>query len=471
MLDFADVLLAGLARDGGLYVPEAWPALCPTAGDAADAPYADVAVEVMWPFVEGRPRPRRARRHGRRGLRHLRPPRRVPAASSSATGSGCSSCSTGRRWRSRTSPCSSSAGCSTTSCARGASGSPSSVATSGDTGSAAIEACVGPRPPRHRHPAPGRPGVSDVQRRQMTTVDAPNVHNVAVEGTFDDCQDLVKALFADDAVPRRASRLSAMNSINWARVMAQIVYYVTGRGRGRAGRARCAFAVPTGNFGNVFAGWVRPAHGRAHRAARRRHQPQRHPHPLGRRPARWSPSEVVPDAQPEHGHPGVVATSSACCSSCSAATARRTAELMRRFRPRLGVGRGAAGDRDVFAAARLDDDETLRGHRRPVGDRTGYLVDPHTAVGLGAAARLAPRPGPCPIVCLATAHPAKFPDAVEEATGVAPRAARAPGRPVRPARALRRRRQRPRRGAGARSAASPLIALTPVDAREAGERR
>ena len=93
--------------------------------------------------------------------------------------------------------------------------------------------------------------VSDVQRRQMTTVDAPNVHNVAIEGTFDDCQDLVKALFADAAF-RDAVRLSAMNSINWARVMAQIVYYVTTVAR----LGRCSFAVPSGNFGNIFSGWI-----------------------------------------------------------------------------------------------------------------------------------------------------------------------------------------------------------------------
>ena len=123
------------------------------------------------------------------------------------------------------------------------------VATSGDTGSAAIEACVG----RSSldivvlHPA-GR--VSDVQRRQMTTVDAPNVHNVAIEGTFDDCQDLVKALFADAAL-REEAQLGAMNSINWGRVLAQIPYYA------RAAQlvGACDVVVPTGNFGNILAGW------------------------------------------------------------------------------------------------------------------------------------------------------------------------------------------------------------------------
>ena len=124
------------------------------------------------------------------------------------------------------------------------------VATSGDTGSAAIAACAG----RSTldivvlHPA-GR--VSDVQRRQMTTVDAHNVVNVAVEGTFDDCQDLVKALFADASLRERL-RLSAMNSINWARIAAQIPYYVAAA----AAVGPCRVAVPSGNFGNILAGWI-----------------------------------------------------------------------------------------------------------------------------------------------------------------------------------------------------------------------
>ena len=163
------------------------------------------------------------------------------------------------------------------------------VATSGDTGSAAIEACVG----RDTldivvlHPA-GR--VSDVQRRQMTTVDAPNVHNVAVEGTFDDCQDLVKALFADDAF-RDEVRLSAD----------ELDQLGPGDGPGRLLRhdaaarlGRCSFAVPTGNFGNILAGWVAEQMGAADRAARHRLQPQRHPHPLGRPTARWWPRRSCP---------------------------------------------------------------------------------------------------------------------------------------------------------------------------------
>ena len=179
--------------------------------------------------------------------------------------------------------------------------------------------------------------MSDVQRRQMTTVDAPNVHNVAVEGTFDDCQDLVKALFADVAF-RDDVRLSAMNSINWARVMAQIVYYVTAAARSSAARAG-RFAVPTGNFGNVFAGWVARADGRCRSTSSSSARTATTSSPAG------SPTGALDAAArscPRSARAWTSRcrrTSSGCCSSCSAATARATAELLDRFRRGVGVGR------------------------------------------------------------------------------------------------------------------------------------
>ena len=287
------------------------------------------------------------------------------------------------------------------------------VATSGDTGSAAIAACVG-RPTLDivvLHPA-GR--VSDVQRRQMTTVDAPNVHNVAVEGTFDDCQDLVKALFADAALRDRVG-LSAMNSINWARVAAQIVYYVAAAAAG----GPCDVAVPDRQLRQRPRRLDRPAGRGPDRAPGHRLQPQRHPHPVGRHRRRWRRLGVVPDAQPQHGHPGVV---------------QPRAPAVRAARPRRGGHRRADGPlpgrrarsrrpRDpTFVAASLDDAATLA----VIADlyhRTGYLADPHTAVGIGAARRCRagdPDAAERPVVCMATAHPAKFPDAVEQATGVRP---------------------------------------------------
>ncbi len=288
------------------------------------------------------------------------------------------------------------------------------VATSGDTGSAAIEGCRG----RSSldivvlHPA-GR--VSDVQRRQMTTVDEPNVHNVALDGTFDDCQDLVKALFADVAFRDRVG-LSAMNSINWARVMAQIVYYVTAqRTLGRS----TAFAVPTGNFGNILAGWV----------ARRTGVPIAQLVMGSNRNdilTRWVASGVMETSEV---HPTISPSMDIQVSSnverllfeLFGRDGVAVAELMSRFRDSGRVDVGAerlAAIAEVFDAASFDDDAT-RAEIRRTYESTGVLVDPHTAVGL-AAARDRRRDPSLPMVALATAHPAKFPDAVEAATGVRP---------------------------------------------------
>jgi threonine synthase len=281
------------------------------------------------------------------------------------------------------------------------------VATSGDTGSAAIEACVG----RSTldivvlHPE-GR--VSDVQRRQMTTVDAPNVHNVAIEGTFDDCQDLLKACFADVAFRERV-QLSAMNSINWARVMAQVVYYVTAS----AQLGRCSFTVPSGNFGNIFSGWI----------AERMGVPVDQLVIGSNRNdilARWATDgslvaqEVVPTLSPSMDIQ-VSSNHERLLFELLGRDGARTAELLGRFR---GVGSVEAPQDPRFEAASLDDDATLA-VIRDVHDRTGMLVDPHTAVGIGAA-RAVRRDPDVPMVCLATAHPAKFPDAVERATGIRP---------------------------------------------------
>jgi threonine synthase len=281
------------------------------------------------------------------------------------------------------------------------------VATSGDTGSAAIAACVG----RANldivvlHPA-GR--VSDVQRKQMTTVGEPNVHNLAIEGTFDDCQDLVKAMFADEGF-RDELQLGAMNSINWGRVVAQITYYVTGQA---AVGQPCAFAVPTGNFGNVLAGWYAQQMGR----------------PIERLIigsntndilARWVETgalvagDVVPTWSPSMDIQ-VSSNLERLLFELLHRDGLRTAELMTRFRE---LGSVEAPRDSTFSAATIDDAATID-VIRDTYQRYGYLIDPHTAVGVGAA-RAAGRPGER-IVCLSTAHPAKFPDAVRRATGVDP---------------------------------------------------
>ncbi len=279
------------------------------------------------------------------------------------------------------------------------------VATSGDTGSAAIAACLG----RGTldvvvlHPA-GR--VSDVQRRQMTTVDAPNVHNLAVEGTFDDCQDLVKALFADEAF-RAELALGAMNSINWGRILAQIPYYLWVGAR----LGPCVVVVPTGNFGNILAGWYARALGapveRLVMATNRNDIL-----------ARWAGTgvlrteAVVPTLSPAMDIQ-VSSNHERLLFDLLGRDGAATAELIGRFR-RTGSAE-APSPPDVFAAVRVDDDATLA-EMGAMHRHHGRLVDPHTAVGLRAAAMLGDTG--LPVVCLATAHPAKFPDAVERATGI-----------------------------------------------------
>lgn len=290
------------------------------------------------------------------------------------------------------------------------------VATSGDTGSAAIEACRG----RDRvdivvlHPA-GR--VSEVQRRQMTTVLEPNVRNVAVDGTFDDCQDLVKASFADVGL-RTELRLSAMNSINWARVMSQVVYYVTSAAA-VAPEGPVSFSVPTGNFGNVLAGWV---------AAQGGLDVERFVVGSNRNDilTRWIASGVM---EMQGVEPSLSPSMDIQVSSNverylwelygrnGAVVAEAMAELRSTGRFDIGEARRTRLQ-GTFSGVRVDDDATLAEIRR-VRDETGLLVDPHTAIAL-AAARAVPNPDGVPRICLATAHPAKFPDAVEAATGIRP---------------------------------------------------
>ena len=289
------------------------------------------------------------------------------------------------------------------------------AATSGDTGSAAMEAVAG----RDRldivvlHPA-GR--TSEVQRRQMTTLDAPNVHAVAVDGTFDDCQDLVKAMFADEPF-RRDMRLAAVNSINWARVMAQTVYYVWAAELLAEDRP-VTFCVPTGNFGNVLAG----------------HYARRMGLPTERLLIASNTNDILSrlvETGELAAHTVVPTLSPSMDIQISSNLERlvfelfdgdgaATAGLLARFR---AEGRASLSPgqherlRAGFCGDRLDDAETLEVMARVHAD-TGMFVDPHTAVGIGVARRCR-RPGEV-MVTLGTAHPAKFPEAVARATGRAP---------------------------------------------------
>ena len=291
------------------------------------------------------------------------------------------------------------------------------AATSGDTGSAAIEAFAN----RERidivvlHP---HERTSLVQRRQMTTVHAANVANIAIEGSFDDCQDLLKALFAD-APFRDEVRLSAVNSINWARIAAQIPYYAASALDLGAPDRDVAFSVPTGNFGNVLAGW----------AARRMGLPvarlivgSNRNDILARflKDNDMSMAPVEPSLSPSMDIQ-VSSNFERLLFELLDRDPVRTAATMIDFR---ATGRMTVAEpvwrraRAVFHGFRLDDAGTEAEIRR-LHLATGYLADPHTAIGV-AAARAHPPGHGIPTVAMATAHPAKFPDAMERATGVRP---------------------------------------------------
>ncbi|WP_419928412.1 threonine synthase [Candidatus Poriferisocius sp.] len=413
VLDFGDVLLAGLAADGGLYVPDRWPELSVEAlsGHPGRGDYADLAAEVMWPFVDGaytRDRFDELVRDAYAGFDH---PDVVPMVE---LGDGLWLMElfhgptlafkdialqlVGRLFDEELS--------------RRSERVTIVGATSGDTGAAAIEAV------RDReniqivilHPH-GR--VSEMQRRQMTTVDSANVHNVAIEGTFDDCQDLVKAMFGD-AEFRAKQRLSAVNSINWARVMAQTVYYVAAATR--YGLERVSFSVPTGNFGNVLAGHVARQMGLPvdrFIVASNRNDILTQFFTTGS----MAISEVHPTMSPSMDIQ-VSSNLERLLFELLDRDGIRTAKLLEDFRatgemridPRISVELN-----QNWSGVRVDEDETTAAIAELFRD-TGMIVDPHTAVGL-AAARHTRRDADGAMVVMATAHPAKFGDAVEAAIG------------------------------------------------------
>ncbi|GAA5523846.1 threonine synthase [Microbulbifer aestuariivivens] len=284
-------------------------------------------------------------------------------------------------------------------------------ATSGDTGSAAIEGC------RHcdnidifiLHP---HNRVSEVQRRQMTTVLSDNVFNIALEGNFDDCQNMVKASFADQSFLPDGRRLVAVNSINWARIMAQIVYYFYAAVSLGAPDRAVNFSVPTGNFGDIFAGYLARKMGLPidqlviatnandilHRCiSDNDHTPRELVHSL-------SPSmDIMVSSNFErllfdlYDRDGAAVT-----------------DLLADRSAPMHLSEEALGQaREVFSSWKVDDLRTVE-VIRDVYESCGYILDPHTAIGVEAARKVR-RSNADPMVCLSTAHPAKFPDAVARA--------------------------------------------------------
>ena len=418
VLNFEDVLLTGLARDGGLYLPESWPQF--SAGDLAEMAglsYAEIAHRVMTPFVadciaDDDFAALVADAYSGFGHRAVAPLVQLDRDE------WLLELFHGPTLAFKDYPLQLLGRLFDHVLSRRGERVTIVGATSGDTGSAAIEAC------RDRealdifilHPK-GR--VSEVQRRQMTTVDAANVHNIAIEGTFDDCQDLVKGMF-NDAAFRDALNLSAVNSINWARIMAQTVYYFAAAvSLGAPGRSM-AFCVPTGNFGNVFAGYAASQMGL----------------PVDRLIVATNRNDILSRFF-DSGDMAARAVEPSLSPSMDIQVSSNFERLLFDMMGRNGDAVAGAVEgfrkdghmavdpqrlaemRALFDAGALDDPGTLAEIEKTWAD-SGILLDPHSAVGVAVGRRLR-RGGGAPLVTLATAHPAKFPDAVEQATGVHPK--------------------------------------------------
>ncbi|NQV47503.1 MAG: threonine synthase [Rhodospirillaceae bacterium] len=416
-LAFDDVLLTGLARDGGLYVPDAWPTLSGADIKAMNGlSYAETAFRVIRPFVgdsinegdlatiiddtyAGFDHPDVAPLKTLAAGEHLMELFHGPTLAFKDYAMQF----LGRMFDHVL--------------AKRGERVTIVVATSGDTGPAALEACRGRDAIDIFNLYPdGR--VSEVQRRQMTTVNESNVHNIAVRGTFDDCQNMVKAMFNDQPF-RDRYRLSAVNSINWARVMAQIVYYFYGSARVTGGAHPVSFAVPTGNFGNVFAGYAAARIGL----------------PIDKLIVGTNRNDILSRffesglMQTGTVHPTISPSMDIQISSnferllfeLYGRDSTVVRAIMNTFKDTgdFAVGpKQMATARQLFVSARFDDDETKK-TIRDVYEQSGELIDPHSAIGI-AAGRACRGNTDIPLISLATAHPAKFPDAVEAACGVRP---------------------------------------------------
>ncbi len=414
-LSFSDALLAGLARDGGLYLPETWPHF--GAGEIRalrGLSYADVAKRVLAPFVGDEIAPETFGRIVDEAYAAFRHDAVCPLVQTGPNefllelfhGPTLAFKDVAMQLLARL-----------MDHVLAERGERATIvgATSGDTGGAAIEAFAG----RDRTDIfilfpHGR--VSPVQQRQMTTSPAGNVHALAVEGNFDDCQGLVKDMFNHHAFRDRLA-LSGVNSINWARVMAQIVYYFTSAVSLGAPDRPVSFTVPTGNFGDIFAGYAAKRMGL----------------PVERLVIATNDNDILARtlAAGRYETRAVVATTSPSMDiQISSNFERLLFEASGRDADEVGgymAGLKQSGAFDLapatlsairaeFDAGRSTVAETAA-TIAAVLDRDGYMLDPHTATGVAVARR---QTGTAPMVVLATAHPAKFPDAVEAACGVAP---------------------------------------------------
>ncbi len=419
VLGFNGALLAGLARDGGLYVPETWPQLSEeTIKGFAGKSYCDVAFEVMWPFVSAdldETRFKAMLKESYDSFDH----KAVTPLVQVEKNDWLVELFHGPTLAFKDVAMQILARLMDNALTEENRRATIVGATSGDTGGAAIEAFRGRDSIDifilHPH---GR--VSDVQRKQMTTPTESNVYNIAVEGTFDDCQALVKGLF-NDLDFRDELKLAGVNSINWARILAQVVYYFTASAAlGVSAERKMAFSVPTGNFGDIFAGYV------AHKMGL----------PIEKLVIATNVNDILARTLHEgvYQPQGVVATDSPSMDiqvssnferllfELSGRDADRVKSLMTDF---VSKGNFSLSDKELeqmrsfFSAYKIDEEAT----QQTIADfykNNSYIADPHSAVGLGAAVKLREDKviaESVPLLTMATAHPAKFPDAVKKAIG------------------------------------------------------
>jgi threonine synthase len=417
-LGFADALLAGLARDGGLYLPLSVPQWRPDAIRALrGVPYPEAAARIMTPFVDndfGSDEIESLSAAAYAGFRHaaVAPLAQIddnlfalelfhgPTLAFKDFAMQWLGQAMNRVLRRR--------------------GERATIigATSGDTGAAAIEAFAEQSQVEVFILYPqGR--VSDVQRRQMTTVNRPNVHALAIQGSFDDCQHLVKELFGDLAF-RDEMRLSGVNSINWARILAQIVYYFFSAVALGAPERPVSFAVPTGNFGDVLAGYYAKRMGLpVERLIIATNENDILPRTLAS--GRYAPKAVKATQSPSMD----IQVSSNFERLLFEASGRDLEAVVARMSELAKEGSftipaaALARIRADFDAFRVDEGACAEEMGR-VYRASGMIIDPHSAVGVHAARKALGAAPATPVVALATAHPAKFPDAVERATGVRP---------------------------------------------------
>jgi threonine synthase len=416
VLGFSDAMLAGLARDGGLYLPEGWPEFSAAEIRAMRGlAYPDLAVRLLSPYLGGEISSAVFERLAREAYATFRHEAVCPLVQLGANtfvlelfhGPTLAFKDVAMQLLGRL-----------VDHVLAERGQRATIAgaTSGDTGGAAIEAFAG----RERTDIfilfpNGK--VSPVQRRQMTTPTASNVHALAVEGNFDDCQGLVKDMFNDHGFRDRVA-LSGVNSINWARIMAQIVYYFSSAISLGSPDRPVSFTVPTGNFGDIFAGYAAKRMGL----------------PIDRLVIATNDNDILARTLEtgEYKMQGVVETTSPSMDIQVSSNFERLlfeaggrdAAAVRRYMGWLKQSGAFSIDPEALARIRAEFDagRTTAGEAagtiRSTLETSGYLLDPHSATGLQVARRMAS--AETPMAVLATAHPAKFPDAVEAACGTRP---------------------------------------------------